>query len=228
MGRDYFKRKKGLVASLRLRWKAFAGVLIATGGIGVAAGSVYGYFVNDVGLEYVRPYGRYYIFELKNDTPVDQVVESFSVRPPGSQSFIFKLTRDIYGDIDNSGEATLPGGNISWIPAVEFHELDGASLPARGIRKFRMPPLSSRDYMQPVAAIFEIQYDVLPANKILSTLDKVLRMIGARNTLTKIRYLVVDNYWYETRSQSLGEAVRIACRDNDSLRSDLCDRKKSE
>lgn len=113
---------------------------------------------------------------------------------------------------------------MSWIPAVEFHELDGKELQANSTHKFRMPPLSSKDYMQPVAAILEIQYDVLPTNSLLAGIDKVLRAMGLRNDHTKTRYLVVDNYWHETRSESLGEAIRIACRDNESIRSDLCGR----
>ncbi|WP_148051322.1 hypothetical protein [Pseudomonas chlororaphis] len=221
-----FKRRQGFGSILKSGVLWLLGILVATGGIGVVVASVYGFLVKDVTLEFIRPYGRYYIFQLSNETPVDQLVKSFSVSPPGSQSFIFKITKDIYGDIDFNGSATLPGGNISWIPAVEFHELDGKALQAHSTHKFRMPPLSSRDYMQPMAAIIEIQYDVLPSNTVLAGLDKILRVIGLRNASTKIRYLVVDNYWHETRSESLGEAIRIACRDSDSLRSDLCDRKK--
>lgn len=221
------KKEKGLVARLRLLGVAGLGLLVTTGGVGFLVASIYGYFVKDVTLDFIRPYGRYYIFQLNNETPVDQVVKSFSVMPPGPQSFIFKTTKDVYGDLDDNGSATLPGGNISSIPAVEFHELDGKDLPAHNVHKFRMPPLSSRDYMQPVAAIFEVQYDVIPTNRLLALVDVALRAVGLRNEKTKIRYLVVDNYWYETRSESLKEAIRIACRDDDSLRSSLCDSNKS-
>ncbi|UST93788.1 hypothetical protein [Pseudomonas siliginis] len=228
MRKGIFKRKQGVVTKWKLRGGRLLGLLITTGAIGFIAASAYGFFVKDISLDFIRPYGRYYIFQLSNETPVDQRVSSFKVIPPGPQSLIFRITRDIYGELDINGSATLPGGNISWIPAVEFHELDGKELQAHSTHKFRMPPLSSRDYMQPVAAILEVQYDVLPTNGILAGLDKILRAIGLRNSSTKTRYLVVDNYWHETRSESLGEAIRIACRDNDSLRSDLCGRDKAE
>lgn len=218
------KRKQGFGPKLKLGAVWFLGFLMATGGVGFVAASAYGFFVKDVALDFIRPYGRYYIFQVNNETSVEQEVKSFKVIPPGPQSLIFKITRDVYGELDVNGSATLPGGNMSWIPAVEFHELDGKILQANSAHKFRMPPLSSKDYMQPVAVILEIQYDTLPTNTILAGIDKILRAIGMRNYHTKIRYLVVDNYWHETRSESLGEAIRIACRDDESIRSDLCGR----
>lgn len=119
----------------------------------------------------------------------------------------------------------MPGGNISTIPIVEFHELDGETISAKDTHKFRLPPLNSRDYLQLEAAIFEITYEVTPKNKLLSYIDRTLKFVELRNKEESLRYIVVDNYWIPTRSKSPYEAIRIACRDNDMLsRGDLCTR----
>jgi len=198
-------------------------LLSSVGAFGVIVATSYSFLISDTKLVYEKPYGRSYVFSLINDSPADIIVEKFQISYP-DQPVIAKTTKDIYAQPKDGG-LEIPGGNISTVPIIEFHELDGETISARDTHKFRLPPLNSRDYLQLEAAIFEINYQVTPKNKLLSYIDQTLKFVALRNEEESLRYIVVDNYWIPTRSKSPYEAIRIACRDNDMLsRGDLCTR----
>ncbi|MDN6864810.1 hypothetical protein [Pseudomonas rhodesiae] len=217
---ERFKRpnRKKLYKKLGLRTVQ---LLSSLGAFGFILATCYSFFVGDVRLVFEKPHGRSYIFSIINDSPADMVIEKFQVSYP-SQPVIAKTTKAIYAE-SREGELTLPGGNISRVPIIEFRELDGETISARDTHKFRLPPTNSRDYLQLEAAIFEISYEVTPKNKLLRLIDGSLKIIALRNTEEVIRYIVIDNYWVPTRSKSSYEAIRIACRDNDMLsKGNLC------
>lgn len=194
--------------------------LSSLGAFGFLIATCYNFFISDTRLTFEKPHGRSYIFSLNNDSPADIRVEKFRVSYP-NQPVIAKTTRDIYAE-SRDGNLVMPGGNVSSVPITDFHELDGETISSRDTHRFRLPPLNSRDYLQLEAAIFEISYEVTPKNKILSLIDKSLKLVALRNKSETFRYLVVDNYWIPTRSQSPFEAIRIACRDNDMFSRELC------
>lgn len=212
-----FKRRRNKYKTIAIR---MVQALSSLGLLGVLVATCYSFFISDTRLAFERPYGRSYIFSLNNDSPADIIVQRFRVSYP-NQPVIAKTTRDIYA-ASRGGRLVMPGGNVSTVPITEFHELDGEAISARDTHRFRLPPLNSRDYLQLEAAIFEIRYEVTPKNEMLSLLDKLLKITALRNKSEVVRYLVVDNYWIPTRSQSPYEAIRIACRDNDMFSRDLC------
>lgn len=168
-------------------------------------------------MEYVRPIGNAYEFELRNDSPADRTVRFFHIDPPRTQSVIYKVTEDVYANVNSQGQVTLPGGNVSYVPAAEFRELDGQKVSAHSSLKFRVPPLSSRSWMEPEAAIVDVRYEVVPSNPVLSTAEDLLGVIGIRPHIHRVRYLVIDNYWTRTSSASIDEAIRVFCRDNEAM-----------
>lgn len=194
--------------------------LLSLGGFGILVATCYAFFIGETRLSFERPYGRSYVFSLENSSPADIRVERFRVSYP-DQPVIAKTTRAIYAE-SRGGSLIMPGGNISTVPIVKFHELDGEIISSRSTHRFRLPPLNSRDYLELEAAIFEISYEVTPKNKALSLIDKSLKFSALRNKIEAVRYLVVDNYWIPTRSRSPREAIRLACRDNDMLSEKLC------
>lgn len=200
------------------RWLLGTGILLAL------LSAAYQYLFGNVSLEYLQPLSRGYEFQIKNDTPSDRVVRSFRVDPPGDQRVVYKTTQAVYAQQNDKGEITLPGGNISYVPAAEFRELDGQKIGANSTLKFRVPPLSSRFWMEPEATIVDIKYEHEATNPVLSALEQAVNL---RSTKKLIRYLVVNNYWTVSQSKGLDEALRVACRDDDSLsKSDVCDDKR--
>ncbi len=141
----------------------------------------------------------------------------FRVDPPRAQNVIYKITEDVYANVDDQGRVTLPGGNVDYVPAAEFKELDSQRLPANSSLKFRVPPLSSRSWMAPEAAIVDIRFELDSSNPVVSALDTFLDATGLRPRARTVRYLVIDNYWTISQSASIGEAIRIFCRDNDAM-----------
>ena len=193
--------------------------LVKWGGAGILLAiitAMYQHICGNVSLEFIRPLSKGYEFQLKNDTSSDRVVKLFRVKHPGKQQVIYRTTQDIYATQNQQGEVTLPGGNRIYIPAVEFKELDGRSIPANTSSKFRMPPLSSQPWFEPEAIIVDFHYQIESTNAVLSTLDRLLTATGLRSTEHTARYLVIGNYWVPSQSTSIKEAIRIACRDDDS------------
>lgn len=183
--------------------------------------TAYNFLVGDVTLSFVKPHGRYYDFALKNDSSADQIVKLFKVDYP-PQKPIAHSTRTIVAKATDAGGYELPGGNTGWIPVTEFNELNGRILPADEVTPFIMPPTNSKNYLQLDAAVFDITLETEPANATLKFIDDILKALRLRNQVTQQRYLVMDNLWIPTRALSVPEAVRLACRDDDSLSDDLC------
>ena len=204
--------KKGGIASA---WT----FLVASGVLAVLLGVAYQYIEGSVSLEFVQALGRGYEFRLTNGTPADKTITRFRVVSPPRQQLIYHITQDIYARQDPDGKAELPGGNLSYIPAVEYKELDGRKIRANSDVKFRVPPLSDRPWMEPDAAIFSIKYETESSNPMLSSLEHALSKVGLRSSSETVKYLVVNNYWIPTSSNSVGEAIRIFCRDNEDVAS---------
>ncbi|MDX9708150.1 MAG: hypothetical protein RBT64_01230 [Trichloromonas sp.] len=190
---------------------AGSGILVALLGI------AYQFFAGNISLEFVQAIGRAYEFQLKNDTPSDRTVKFFRIDPPSVQQVVYKVTEDVYANIDAQGHVSLPGGNVSYIPAAEFKELDGQRLLANSTLKFRVPPLSSRTWMAPEATIVDVHYELESSNLLLSAIEELLNVTGIRSRVRSIRYLVIDNYWTISRSASIDEAIRVFCRDNEAI-----------
>jgi len=190
---------------------------VGSGILAVLLGVAYQYFAGNISLEFVQAIGRAYEFQLKNDTPSDRTVKSFRIDPPRVQQVVYKVTEDVYADIDYQGSVSLPGGNVSYVPAAEFKELDGQRLPANSSLKFRVPPLSSRTWMAPEAAIVDVHYELESSNPVLSAIEGLLNVAGIRSSVRGIRYLVIDNYWTISQSASIDEAIRVFCRDNETM-----------
>ncbi|MNF86654.1 hypothetical protein D3C84_690990 [compost metagenome] len=173
-------------------------------------------------LSFIKPHGRYYAFNLENENSADQIVKRFEVEYP-PQKPIAHVTRRIPVEPTGMGGYVLPGGNTSSVPVTEFRELNGMVLPANKITPFLMPPINSKNYLQMDAAVFDVTFETTPVSATLSLIDRMLKAVGLRNEVTKQRYLVVDNLWIPTRSLTVDDAVRLACRDDDSLSvDDLC------
>ncbi|MFA4102481.1 hypothetical protein OQJ40_10060 [Serratia nevei] len=130
---------------------------------------------------------------------------------------IYKVTEDVYATRDEKGQITLPGGNQSYVPAAEFKELDGQRLSANASFKFRVPPLSNRTWMAPEAAIVDIRYEIDSSNPVLAAIEGIFDVLGFHSRQHTVRYLVIENYWTPSRSNSLNEAIRIFCRDSDTV-----------
>jgi hypothetical protein len=204
------RREGGRLPRL-LAFLAGSGVLVAL------LGATYQHFAGSVSLEFVQTIGRAYEFQLKNDTPSDRTVKTFRIEPPRDQKVIYTVTEDVYAKVDSQGRVSLPGGNVSYVPAAEFKELDGHKLPANSSMKFRIPPLSSRPWMAPDATIVDVRYELESSNAALAAIESLLDTTGLRSRTRTIRYLVIDNYWTVSQSTSIDEAIRVFCRDNDSM-----------
>lgn len=213
----FTKRSARLQRSFR--WRGGTNILtgILIGVLLALLSAAYQYLFGNVSLEYLQPLSRGYEFQIKNDTPSDLVVRSFRLDPLRGQRVVYKSTQAVYAQQNDKGEITLPGGNISYVPVAEFRELDGQKIGANSTLKFRVPPLSSRFWMEPEATIVDINYELEATNSVLSALELALQAVNLRSTKKSIRYLVVNNYWTASQSKGLDEALLVACRDDDSL-----------
>lgn len=229
-----WRRKKAQSSrSVRAReaaWKGIsklAAILVASGVLAALSGAAYQQLAGDIQLEFLRPMGRAYEFQLRNDTPSDRRVISFRIQAPLPQNVVYKVTEDLYATVDEHGDVSLPGGNVSYVPAAEFRELDGQVIEANSSVKFRVPPLSSRSWMTPEAAIVGVHYETASTNALLSAVDKVLVAFDFRDPVKTVRYIVIENYWAVTHSSSINEAIRVYCRDNDAMvRAAVCGGKR--
>lgn len=202
----------------RHRWAVSSLAFLGSSGILVVLlGLVYQYCAGNVSLDFVQAAGRGYEFQLTNNTPSDRTVKIFRVDPPRTQKSVYKVSEDVYAQINEQGQVTLPGGNVSYVPAAEFKELDGQNLLANSSLKFRIPPLSSRSWMQPEATIVDVRFELESTNKTLAALDSLLNLTGIRSRTRTVRFLVIENYWTVSNSTSLDEAIRVFCRDNDLM-----------
>ena len=184
----------------------------------------YQYLSGDASLEYVQPVGRAYEFKLTNNTPSDKVVLRFRVDPPGNQQVMYETTKDIYLPLDSDGRVIPP---VSYVPAAEFEELDGQIISANSSFKFRIPPLSNLSWMRPNATIVNIHYQLESSNRLLQLFERALAIFGFNSNEYSSKYIVIDNYWIPSQSESIEEAVRIYCRENsDTVSTKLCMEKR--
>ncbi|WP_348727768.1 hypothetical protein [Rheinheimera texasensis] len=196
--------------------KLFA-FFVGSGLLVVLYGATYQHFVGNVSLEFIQSVGRAYEFQFKNDTPSDRTLKTFRIELPRVQRVVFKISDNLPLHVNSDGQLTLPGGNLSYVPATEFKELDGQRLQANSSLKFRIPPLSSRSWMVPEATIVDVHYELESSNSALWALEEFLSVIGIQSSIRTNRYLVVDNYWTLSQSTSIDEAIRIFCRDNEDM-----------
>lgn len=194
-----------------IQWLGAAGFLVA------AFNVTYQYFGSNVQLEFIQPLSRGYEFQIKNDTPSDRTIKKFRVVIPVPQKSLYRITQDINVERNAKGETVFPGGNITHVPAAEFKELDGQKIVANSSMKFRLPPLAARSWLEPEASIIDIRYELEPTNPALQAIELLFGAIGIYSRDRTVRYLVLGNYWVVSQSASLNEAIRVACRDDESI-----------
>lgn len=61
--------------------------------------------------------------------------------------------------------------------------------------------------MEPEAAIVDIRYEIEPTNSLLLALELILNAVGVREAERSERYVVINNYWVASQSESLREAI---------------------
>ncbi len=212
--------------SIKAQFNKFLIWLAAIGLLPIILGFLHEFITGDVELSYKKPLGRGYEFKISNRTPTDQKIESFRIIPDFDQEFIFKITKNVYGEFGPNG-VSIPGGNTSYVPAYEYKGLDGQVLSAKTDMTFRIPPLSSRSYMQPEALVLFAQYKTSSNNTVLNAFERLLNFFNIRNGDHKIKYLVVENYWTPMANSDKTTAIQVACRDDDQFaKSSICKEQK--
>lgn len=191
--------------------------LSAIGLLGVGSSWVYAYFMNDINLRYSKKIGSGYEFNIENSSSTDREIERFRVELNSTQGIIAKFNRDIYVNVKN-GKVDLPGGNVSYIPATEFEELDGMVLSSGSSMNFRIPPLLSQSFISPDYLLVDVVYKTRPTNSVLALFEKVMAISGLWNSEYKLRYLVADNYWTPVSTNKHIDVLEQACRENHNLR----------
>lgn len=191
-------------------WLGASGFLVAV------AGAAFDYVNGELQLSYSQSLGSAYELVMTNVGPSDRVIEKFRVKPPIGQQVIYKITEDIPAKFEN-GAVILPGGRDTFVPAVEFKELDGQTIPAKSPLKFRLPPLSDRSWLQPEAALIEIEYSSTPKNPTLRMIEGILQSLSIKQSSTTIGFLVLNNYWTPVKAGVLKNAISQACRENSSV-----------
>jgi len=173
--------------------------------------------MGNVLVDFTQARDRGYEFQIKNDTPADFVVDSLRFYfPDGFQWVVMGTTKEAKEENERTGRAVPKEIRSLWI-IDRYTEADGLVVPARATRTFFPPGLMSKPDVEPIAAVVELEYTLSPKNSMLALFRGLSRKQSAR-------YLVVKNQWILTTSTSLEEAVRVACRNDQSLaRSmDLC------
>lgn len=191
-------------------WLGASGFLLA------ATGASFDYINGELQLSYSQALGSAYELVMSNTGPSDRVIEKFRVKPPHGQQVIYKITQDIYANVEN-GQVILPGGPDTYVPAAEFKELDGQTISGKSQLKFRLPPLSDRSWLEPEAALVKIEYSSVPKNEALRIVEKVLRAVSLKQPDTTSDFLVLHNYWTPVKSGVLKDAISQACRENSSV-----------
>jgi len=202
-------------------WRGILGLVVAIGGISLVANFAYQFFTGEVVVTFVKPDGRGYVFNIENQSPVDQVIKSFRVVPDTSQKFVYRVTKNIFAEQTKEG-VSIPGGNESYVPAFEFKELNGVTVKAKSKMNFKIPPLSSREYLAPESAMMFVDYETASINETVGYFERLLADIQPRSGKKRVRYFVSENYWSVVNNDV--NAVKVACRDNDLFaKSSVCD-----
>lgn len=177
---------------------------------------VYSYLTESVNVVFVKSIKNQYEFYLENNSPFDRVIESFRVRVPRSQKIIFKITEDIPAENTPNG-IVLFGGNNMYVPAVEFHDIDGKFINSRSKEKILIPPLMSRHWLEPEAFMASITVVSKPKNYVINKMEQLLSFIRIKNPIFYQRYVIINNYWQTTESTDSSEAIKILCRNDNGL-----------
>lgn len=175
------------------------------------------YLGRDVRLDYSQALESGYEFVIRNDGPSDQLIKSFRLKPPVHQDIIYKTTEDVRAIQNPDGTVTLPGGNLTWIPAYQFRGLDGLVLRAKTEKKFRLPPLSSQSWVKPEAALIDFEFVAVSQNNLLQLIERGLSFIGLNNSTRHVSFMVIDNYWTPVASGKYKDAIDQACTEQQSL-----------
>lgn len=165
---------------------------------------------------------RGYEISIHNPGPIDRRIDHFRILPVPGHRFIFKTLAPVWAKV-NGGKIDFPGGNEFYVPAAEMRELDGEVVPSSSSVKLRIPPLSSRSWAEPDAMLIDVNVDAPAKRAVLAVIESTLGLIGQNRNQIRDRFVVLGNYWIRSRSTSLDEAIRIACRDDDTLsEQDFC------
>jgi len=227
-GKRQRRLSKDSKAKIKSRWISLRIInktilwLAAIGILPVVSTYIFDFFTGDVQVKYVRSLDRGYEFKLINNSSTDQIIEQFRISPEFGQEILFKINKHVYGSITENS-FILPGGNSTYMPAFEYKEMNGNLLGSKSEISFRIPPLSARDYMTPVALIVYADYKTSSNNKVMRNIEQVLGFLKIRDANTRQKYLVVDNYWTPLAQGNEVNAIKNACRDDDIFsKSDIC------
>jgi hypothetical protein len=197
--------------------------LATTGILAIISKFSFDYYSGNVELRFIKPVGRGYEFEIINNRPTDQLIEKLTVKPDLTQKFLFKVTENTPIFVDE-GEASLLGGNVSYIPAAEYREMNNQIIKANSSRRFKIPPLTSRNYLEPEYMAVSVNYEAMSNNFLLEWLDQTLAQFEYKNFENTINFVVSENYWSEIDSHNDTSIKDTACRDDDMLgKSGMCD-----
>lgn len=211
--------RKKIAHGFLFRVVSASGVLLALAT--ALATAAYFHFFGNVTLQYERALDRGYEFSLRNDTPSDRTIGQFRLRFPVDQKVVFKITKDIFGTLNEKADSIrLPGGNIHEVPASNFRELDGRVISANEKIKFRIPPLSNHSWVEPDATIVVAEYSFKSTNRVLAAADWALSFIGLSADQHSARFVVLNNNWWPTNVTSKDEAIRQLCRDDANFQRD--------
>ncbi|EIO5099422.1 hypothetical protein LQN35_004808 [Vibrio parahaemolyticus] len=199
--------------------------LAATGLLAFFSNFIFSYFTGDIEVKYIKPVGRGYEFQLTNKSSTDQKIEYLRATPD-QQEFVFKITEKVYGNFSADGRSvSIPGGNESYMLAYEYKGMDGYVIPAKSTINFKLPPLSSRDYVTPESVVMYLDYKTSSSNSFINKLEKAIEFTGLGAGNKKLKYLVSENYWTPISNESVIDATKEACRDDDSFgKSSVCDK----
>lgn len=198
--------------------------LAATGLLAFFSNLVFSYFTGDIEVKYIKPVGRGYEFQLTNKSSTDQIIEYLRATPD-QQEVVFKITESVYGNFSADGTVSIPGGNETYMPAYEYKGMDGYVVPANSTTNFKLPPLSSRNYVTPESVVMFLEYKTSSSNSVINKLEKFVASTGFGGGNKKLKYLVSENYWTPIGNDSVIDATKVACRDDDSFsKSSVCDK----
>ena len=212
------KTNKNIMAKLNpaILW------LAATGLLAFFSNLVFSYFTGDIEVKYIKPVGRGYEFQLTNKSSTDQKIEYLRATPD-QQNVLFKITESTPGRFNADGSVSIPGGNETYMPAYQYTGMDGYIIPANSTTNFKLPPLSSRNYVTPESIVMFLDYKTSSSNKFINKLETFVAFTGLRSGNKKLKYLVSENYWAPISNDSVVDAIKVACRDDDIFgKSSVC------
>lgn len=198
----------------------------ATGLLAFLSNLVFNYFTGNIEVKYIKPVGRGYEFQLTNKSSTDQKIEYLRATPD-QQEVVFKITENVEGFFHADGSVSIPGGNETYMPAYEYKGMDGFVVPANSTTNFKLPPLSSRNYVTPESVVMFLEYKTSSSNSFLKKMENIIEFIGLGGGNKKLKYLVSENYWTPISNDSVIDATKVACRDDDMFsKSSVCDKYK--